>query len=424
MPKQAVSEGMIGKYRFIHTPALHFTYQVIRPDGLPDVYLTFAANEWVRSLSASTVPVYLRELIAFLQWTSTDRVVQTNQWTLQGSPAEVRNLVREYLCSGAQCKVTARPDRNGVRVLSIRSTNETHINVRIFLSALKRLYDTLVATGIYAFPNPLRHEDAERIAQQLRENRRAAIQEAQHRGPMPSVSGVDAPPAFIRLSENYFRFTQGERVPRSIEDPDFPNTVYAAGRTYGWKLRELCIVRALFESGARISEILDLTARDWAVSDFVHRFSARNKGSHGERVKTLVVAKPTATLFRKYFDDELEGRAAWARDSLRIRDLERLLRSEPDRLAKIRLFVSKQGGPMTPKLFRDEYWRPALRAVGIDADPHQGRHWFVTNALRFIERSANGEGDLARRKQELIQYMSWASGERTLAAYEHVRRDE
>ena len=117
----------MGTYRFIHTPTLHFRWQVIRPDGLPDVPLTFAANEWLRSLSPSTVPVYLRELIAFLRWASTDRVVQANGWTLHGAPTEVRNLVREYLCSGAQCKVTARPDRNGLRVLHVRTTDQTHI---------------------------------------------------------------------------------------------------------------------------------------------------------------------------------------------------------------------------------------------------------------------------------------------------------
>lgn len=185
--------GMMGTYRFIHTPTLHFTWQVIRPDGLPHMALTFAANEWLRSLSASTVPVYLRELIAFLRWASTDRIVQANGWTLQGSPAEVRNLVREYLCSGAQCKVTARPDRNGLRILHVRTTDQTHINVRIFLSALKRLFDTLGGAGMYAFPNPLRHEDAERIARQLQDDKRAAIYEAQKREPMPAVSGVDTP---------------------------------------------------------------------------------------------------------------------------------------------------------------------------------------------------------------------------------------
>jgi hypothetical protein len=58
------------------------------------------------------------------------------------------------------------------------------------------------------------------------------------------------------------------------------------------------------------------------------------------------------------------------------------------------------------------------------AYPHLCRHWFVTNALRQIERAAKSGADLDRRKQELIQYMAWRSGERILKAYEHVQRGD
>src|SRR5207253_8494670 len=72
--------------------------------------------------------------------------------------------------------------------------------------------------------------------------------------------------------------------------------------------------------------------------------------------------------------------------------------------------------------FREEYWKPALKAAGMDADPHQSRHCFVTNALRNIDRMARDQPDRVRRRQELIQYMGWLSGERTLQAYDHVQR--
>jgi hypothetical protein len=48
----------------------------------------------------------------------------------------------------------------------------------------------------------------------------------------------------------------------------------------------------------------------------------------------------------------------------------------------------------------------------------------VTNALRHVERGARDDAALARRKQELIQYMAWRSGEQTLRAYEHLERSE
>jgi hypothetical protein len=74
--------------------------------------------------------------------------------------------------------------------------------------------------------------------------------------------------------------------------------------------------------------------------------------------------------------------------------------------------------------FGDHYWTPALRAAGLDADPHLAGHWFVTNALRHVEHGARDEAALARRKQELIQYMAWRSGEQTLRAYEHLERSD
>ena len=77
---------------------------------------------------------------------------------------------------------------------------------------------------------------------------------------------------------------------------------------------------------------------------------------------------------------------------------------------------------MSATLFRDFYWKPALEAAGIDADPHQARHWFVTNALRNIDKTSSTPDERTRRRQELIQYMAWRSGERTLSAYDHVQR--
>ena len=78
---------------------------------------------------------------------------------------------------------------------------------------------------------------------------------------------------------------------------------------------------------------------------------------------------------------------------------------------------------MTAKVFRRGYWTPALGPAGIHASPHLARHWFVTNALRTIEKTSKDEAETLRRKTELVQYMGWRSAERTLKAYEHVTRD-
>jgi site-specific recombinase XerD len=189
----------------------------------------------------------------------------------------VRNVVREYLIVAAKCKLTTRADRLGVKVTYVCQTSATGINIRILLAALRRFYDYLISSDGYGHANPLLQEQMDQIRTDLRNSYRQAVRAAEGRDPMPSVSGVD-PPFGIRLSANFFRCVDREWIPRTIDDPDFPHLVYSAGKDYGWGLRELCVVRMLFESGARISEILDLTALDWSVSDYMNSSWHGTKG--------------------------------------------------------------------------------------------------------------------------------------------------
>ncbi|HTW81896.1 MAG TPA: site-specific integrase [Terracidiphilus sp.] len=410
-------------YKLISTPGLAHRYQVVYGDGLPEIALTLFAQDQETSLSSSSVPQYLREIISVANWASQDHIASAHGWTLFGSPQEVRALLREYLTKDAHCKVTIRADLCGLKVSHINATNGTRINVRTLLSALKRLYDFLIATGRYGFPNPMVHEGATTVRRELREQRRLTIRALRGRDPMPSESGVDERLG-IRLSENYFRFIQQEWKPQTVDDPEFPAIVQEAGKRFGWKLRELCVCRTLFESGVRISEAVGLTAADWSHDGFRNTFLSRNKGSFGVRTKTIMVSDPTAKLYRRYFDDEVHGRAAADLSRLRVSDLANLYRRSPESLDSVPLFLTERGQPLTAKLFREHYWKPALAAAGIDADPHQARHWFVTNALRNIDRTSKDETSRARRRQELMRYMAWNSGERTLRAYDHSHRED
>lgn len=407
--------------RLVHVSEHAYRYQVVQSDGLPELFLTLFANELPRSLSEASVPLYLREVISFANWTSQDPVSQAQGWKLYGKPHEIRNALREYLSVGAKCKLTNRPDTLGLKVTYVRVTSGTKINVPTLLVALKRLYSMLIAKSLYKDENPLVHPEAAAIAAEVRGTYHRATLAIEGRAPMPAASGVD-PPGEVRLSENYFRCIQARWIPQSIDDPDFPRVVYDAGKQAGWSLRELCIIRTLFESGARISEVLALTAQDWSVSHFMNRLRAQNKGSHGLRVKHLVISQITAKLYRRYFDDPDVGRRAHAPDQLTMHELTRLLASGSERLAEIPLYITERGTAMSAKLFRDYYWTRALRSIGIDADPHQTRHWFVTNALKTIERTSKSDAEIRRKKEELIQYMAWRSGERTLRAYEHIQR--
>jgi site-specific recombinase XerD len=405
----------------VSTPSLRWHIQIVRPDGLPDIRLTLFANALLKSLSASSVPIYLREILGLVNWALVDSTVARQEWHLLGSPQEVRNLLREYLGVATHCKVSSRADLVGLKVTYVNATAGTRVNVRTLLSALKRLYEFLIASGLYPHGNPMVHEDARKLGSELWEKYRQSVRALRGRNPMPATSGVDEQSG-IRLSENFFRCVEREWIPQTIDDHNFPHLVYGAGKRFGWKLRELCVARTLFESGARISEVVGLTALDWSRGGFRNLLDACNKGSHGLRTKTLVISNPTVRLYRRYFDDDAGGRCTHDPRKLRVSNLAGLVRTDPKLLAETPLFLTGRGTPLSARLFREQYWKPALEAAGMDADPHQTRHWFVTNALRNIDRMAKDQQDRARRRQELIQYMGWASGERTLQAYDHVQR--
>ncbi|HEV2382195.1 MAG TPA: hypothetical protein VG206_20695 [Terriglobia bacterium] len=216
----------------ISTPELAHPYQVVREDGLPDVVLTLFAADLLKSLSPSSVPIYMREVVSAFNWALDDKVVVEKRWSLFGSPLEVRNAVRQYLTVGAKCKMRKRPDRVGVQVTYVHRSDDTRINVRIFLAALRRFYDYLIADRRYQDSNPLVHEDVSRVTSELLQNYRRAVKEMEGREPMPAASGVD-PPSGIRLSANYFRFVDEEWLPKTIDDPDFPHLVYDAGKRCG-----------------------------------------------------------------------------------------------------------------------------------------------------------------------------------------------
>lgn len=96
--------------KLVSTPNLDHQYQVVLADGLPDVPLTLFANDLLKSLSPASVPIYMREVLAAFDWAQSDEIVSRNRWSLFGSPAEVRNVLREYLTVAAKCTRPAKQE--------------------------------------------------------------------------------------------------------------------------------------------------------------------------------------------------------------------------------------------------------------------------------------------------------------------------
>lgn len=372
--------------------------------------LTVFAKAAFEQLAPATARVYLYTLLSFFTF------IDQNVWQIKSGrgwdsePGEVRKAVDDYLVNQLQCKV--REHRLGFQLVAI--TAGTHSHIHIFLSALKLFYRVMCGTGSYHYDNPL--VDIKAVAAIADAQNYIEKQAQSLPPPMPPWSGVAEPRnPRRRLSDSYFRLEGEEWVPQIIDDPHFPILVSRGGDLVGWRLREQCVTDLLFETGGRISEVVGQTLGDWYARGMKVESRAFSKGSRGRRIKFLRFSSNTAKMLRRYFNTE---RRKCDPGRYTLDEYLRLAKREHLDLYKVPLFLTAQGNPLTPKVYRDCYWKPACRAVNLDADVHQARHWYVTMAIRHIYETSADDAEIARRVEDLIAYMKWKSKE-TIEAYEH-----
>ena len=302
------------------------------------------------------------------------------------APADqIRHRVREYLKEKLGCVV--RPHHNGNFVVK-RSKMITATSARLFLTALKQFYLCAILKGWYTDLNPMVWVP------------RLTVPKLGFNPKMPPKSGMTLPSEKQgRLPDTYFCVVSEDWQPRIIDDPNLRQLLLPAFT----QTRDRLIARILFDSGARISEVLGLTMSDWRNLGQRERALATNKGSHGERVKEIWWSTDTAQLLRDYINNERR----WS-DSKK-RGLE-------DLPGSAQLFVTDEGDPYTYKAFYKN-WRMTCERIQVKLTPHQVRHWYVTMALHFIETLPD-QTKRASYRQSLIAYIGWRNPE-TIKAYDH-----
>jgi integrase len=371
------------------------------------VPLTVFAKATVDRLSKGTARTYLNAILPYFTWLDTDvwQREAERQWT--DLPQQVRYSVQSYLLQRLRCKV--REHRMGFNLVAL--TEDTHSTVRVFLSGLKLFYRIMAEHRYYTYPNPLVDSFSAILS-----DVEGQLLDQETEPQTPEGSGVVEPRYKRRLSDSYFKLEDETWVPKVIDDPTLPLRILSAGQSIGWKLREQCVTRLLFESGGRVSEVTGLTLGDWVARGTQQEATAFSKGSHGRRVKFLRFSASTAKLLRRYFDTE--RRVLDVHHYSLTQYTTRSRRDELD-LYSIPLFLTTRRTQLTPTTYRTCHWNAVCQAAGIEADVHQTRHWYVTMAVRQIYEGSRNEPEVKRRLRELIEYMSWKSGWETLEAYQH-----
>ncbi len=390
-------------------------YLVFDCQGELHLPLIVFAKEALTRLAPSSVQKYLTNILPFFSWLDTDpwQVRAYHRWT--DPPEVIRSVVREYLVGKLQCRVKDHPQGGEW----LETTEELVNAVRLLLAGLKLFYRIAKTRGYYQYANPLIDSFTETV-EAAREHL-VRDDDGSMRPKLPDSSGVDAPRREGRLTDSYF-LLKDKWIPQVVTDVELPQKILDGGRTLkaqgkAWGLREECVIVLLFETGARVSEIMSLTLGDWNRCGLKDTAWARNKGSRKRRAKYVRFSEQTIKLLKKYFDTERKKMDA---HHYTLDDYLHLAEQRVIDLDTIPLFLSKHGTPWTVASFRAHYWKKACAAAKLDADIHQCRHWYVTQSLIEIhEQARKGEITVERGKEELIAYMHWRAGEKTLNAYNH-----
>ncbi|MEY9976996.1 tyrosine-type recombinase/integrase [Lysinibacillus sp. RC79] len=358
----------------------------------PFLPLTDYYHDCLGRIDKTSARSYLNCILPFFKWLDRLSNYKRKRVAWNDNAEKIRTVVEDYLTNEMYCKIR---DKDTYRFVSL--TRKSPNSISHFLSALKSFYKAMIRLGYYTYCNPFIDDKA--TPYQFRES---SVRKNKSR--MPAIAGTEEPLNHRRLTDSYFKIINEEWQPQIIDDIELPYQVYLAGKKVNWSLREMIIARMLFETGARASEIIELTIGDYRKRQSHQELITFNKGSHGRKVKFLRFSKDTVKRLFHYIDSE---RKSIDKNHLSFHEL-------PDEAS---LFLSSNGKPFTYHAWY-YHWKKAMKANGISLNPHKARHWFVTSRLREIYNIAKNETEIQQRKNELIKYMKWKNPD-TINVYEH-----
>ncbi|MDF2085185.1 tyrosine-type recombinase/integrase [Bacillus pseudomycoides] len=367
---------------------------VFKASNEPFLPLTDFYDDVSKKISKSSAVSYLQCLLPFFSWLDKHSNYQGKLVQWSDGPEAIRIAVEDYLMGEMACKVR---EKDSFRF--VNRSNKSPNTVHRFLSALKSFYKSLITLKQYSYPNPL--IDSHTILDDYKINTEG-VRENKPR--IPAEAGTETPLVHRRLTDSYFKLINEEWQPEIIDDPFLYHKVKWTGNQANWSLREKVIARMLFETGARASEVIELTIGDYRSRKSLQEVNTFNKGSYGRRVKFLRFSKDTTKLLFQYINHERKTFDPMGRN------FDSLPNDAP-------MFLTERGTPFSYQSWYP-HWNKAMTLMDMKLNPHKIRHWFVTTSMREIYSISKTDAEIEQRKNELIKYMKWKQKD-TIEVYEH-----
>ncbi len=373
--------------------------------------LVFFLCEWYRRLKdgdpGRTPDTYLDMA---LPWAG---FLLRHQYAWNAPADRVQAYLVEFLREDVACLVA--PDSKNEERVFVETTGKSPLaksSLGVLLAALTSVYDTLIAAGYYPYQNPLRSEKMFILKREhLRQVKNAGAPE--HAG----IRGESWQQTNRAFPTNVFRQRRGKVwEPEVVLEPDavqqrMRETIdYMA--LHATFLRDQVILLLLRQTGARLSEIIEMTVGGYRAARKAGRALVKNKGSRGREEKRIHFTTTVEKQLRLYIRTE---RARYdPRGRKRLEDLDE---ADP-------LFLTRTGKPYSRGAFY-HHWRrlfaPAQQQFKkkerVEFTPHDLRHLRVTRTVTKIRREAKGDGaQEAALLEGFQQLMGWRSPE-TMATY-------
>jgi integrase len=406
--KQGRFVALSGLKKVPGPPGGRYQLLVIDAAGLP----VFPLCEWYRYTkefdSGRTPDTYLDMALPFFGF------LLQRGYAWNAPPKRVRASLVEFLRSDVGCQV-GQSQEDGYQVETTASSPLSKSSLGVLLAALTNLYDVLSYAGYYPFPNPMR---SERLVALRREHMRwvknaGAPEHAGIRSETHRETEQNYPTA-------YFRQKRGK-----VWEPDVvmePDEVHDRMRqTVDFMImhatfqRDQIILLLLRQTGARLSEIIEMTVGGYRNARHTGRALVKNKRSRGREEKTVY--------FTDVIDEQLLTyiRTERARYDPRGRKrIDQLSDEDP-------LFLTEDGNPYSRSAFY-YHWRKLFAPAQtqfeererVEFTPHDLRHLRVTRGMSKIEQEAQGNPRVeAELRDGFWRLMGWSSP-RTMEIYRHT----
>lgn len=403
-----------GRFAALHglkklTPAPGSPYPLLIIDatGLPVFFLCEWYRRRVEMDPGRTSDTYLDML---LPWAG---FLLARDYRWNEPPDRLRTYLIEFFREEVKCLVS--PDNQREEGSFVETTGASPLSkssLGVLLAALTSLYDILLAAGYYPYPNPLR---SERLLALKREH----VRQVENAGApdQAGIRGESWQETYRAFPTNQFRQRRGKIwEPEVVLEPDAVQerirmTIDFMVQHAPFQ-RDQIILLLLRQTGARLSEVIEMTAGGYRSARRAGRALVKNKGSRGREEKTIYFTPTLERHVQQYIRTERATYDPHGRKSLHELD---------DRDP---LFLTRTGKPYSRSAFY-HHWRrlfsPAQRQFEhqqrVEFTPHDLRHVRVTRTVSQIRTEARGD---AAREAALLegfqQLMGWRSRE-TMAIY-------